>query len=228
MRNYVQQNRKIFNPSQLIVLDKAIDMPANDILLIQGPPGTGKTHTITGIISMLLSSGVKKIMVCAPSNAAIDEIVVRIGVKGFLGQPNEKDEQSILEEGFSPDGMIVRLGALEYDPSPEVKKHTLDERLQETMNGNKAAKLKDKITYARELLDDLKVESTKDGEGLGYLRLDNHKHVNYLLILVSQNPRTVKEFVKRRTKEEHMQFLKKGLAHNEQKLKELMSGEHQK
>jgi len=25
--------------------------------------------------------------------------------------------------------MIVRLGALEYDPAPEVKKHTLDERM---------------------------------------------------------------------------------------------------
>lgn len=46
-----------------------------DFLLIQGPPGTGKTHTLNAIVSMLVSSGVKKILVCAPSNAAIDEIV---------------------------------------------------------------------------------------------------------------------------------------------------------
>lgn len=185
MRKYARRNRKLYNPSQLIVLDKVIDMPENDILLIQGPPGTGKTHTITGIISMLLSSGVKKIMVCAPSNAAIDEIISRISSKGFLGSPDEQAIDSILEEGFSLDGMLVRLGALEYEPSPGVKKHTLDERLQETMNGNKAAELKQKITYSRELLEDLEVESTKDGEGRGYLRLDNHKHVNYLLTLVS-------------------------------------------
>lgn len=197
MRKYARRNRKLYNPSQLIVLDKVIDMPENDILLIQGPPGTGKTHTITGIISMLLSSDVKKIMVCAPSNAAIDEIISRISVGGFLGSPGEQAVDSILEEGFSADGMLVRLGALEYEPSPAVKKHTLDERLQETMNGNKASELRQKIDYARELLADLQVESTKDGEGLGYLRLDNHKHVNYLLILVSQNPRRVKEFVKR-------------------------------
>jgi hypothetical protein len=38
--------------------------------------------------------------------------------------------------------MIVRLGALEYDPSPEIKKHTLDERLTQIMNGNKAYDLK--------------------------------------------------------------------------------------
>jgi senataxin len=60
-------------------------MPENDILLIQGPPGTGKTHTITGIISMLMSSGAKKILICAPSNAAIDEIVTRVSQRGFVG-----------------------------------------------------------------------------------------------------------------------------------------------
>lgn len=138
MRKYARRNRKLYNPSQLIVLDKVIDMPENDILLIQGPPGTGKTHTITGIISMLLSSDVKKIMVCAPSNAAVDEIISRISASGFLGCPEGKEADSILEEGCLPDGMLVRLGALEYEPSPEVKKHTLDERLQNTMNGNKA------------------------------------------------------------------------------------------
>lgn len=61
-------------------------MVYNDFLLIQGPPGTGKTHTIKGIISMLSSclQRNKKILVCAPSNAAIDEIVTRIISKGGL------------------------------------------------------------------------------------------------------------------------------------------------
>lgn len=100
MRKYIKRNKKLFNPSQLIVLDKVIDMPESDILLIQGPPGTGKTHTITGIISMLLSCEVKRILVCAPSNAAIDEIITRIGMKGFVGCPDEKELDSILEEGY--------------------------------------------------------------------------------------------------------------------------------
>ena len=34
MRKYARRNRKLYNPSQLIVLDKVIDMPENDILLI--------------------------------------------------------------------------------------------------------------------------------------------------------------------------------------------------
>ena len=48
--------------------------------------GTGKTHTIKGIISMLNYSlkNFKKILVCAPSNAAIDEIVTRLISKGGL------------------------------------------------------------------------------------------------------------------------------------------------
>ena len=78
MRKYLSNNKQLYNPSQTVVLEKVIDMPENDILLIQGPPGTGKTHTITGIISMLMSSGAKKLLICAPSNAAVDEIVTRV------------------------------------------------------------------------------------------------------------------------------------------------------
>lgn len=89
---------------------------------------------------MLLSSDVKKILVCAPSNAAIDEIISRISSRGFLGEPdsNVYDQNSILAEGATADGMLLRIGAVEYDPGPEVRRHTLDERLTEVMNGNKA------------------------------------------------------------------------------------------
>jgi hypothetical protein len=56
MNNYLIKNHKNFNKSQARVLEQIIEMPKDDILLIQGPPGTGKTHTIIGIISMLMSS----------------------------------------------------------------------------------------------------------------------------------------------------------------------------
>ncbi|KAI8875105.1 hypothetical protein K501DRAFT_234134, partial [Backusella circina FSU 941] len=59
--------------------------------LIQGPPGTGKTKTILSLIVSLLDSnrghtiknptqpyGSGKILVCAPSNAAVDEIAKRL------------------------------------------------------------------------------------------------------------------------------------------------------
>jgi len=65
-------------------------MPENSILLIQGPPGTGKTATITGIISMILSSNQNaKIHLCAPSNPAVDEIILRILSRGLKGVDRE-------------------------------------------------------------------------------------------------------------------------------------------
>jgi Rad3-related DNA helicase len=53
--------------------------------MLQGPPGTGKTSTLLGVLSgqyhyirsrSLL--GIKKILVCTPSNTAIDHIIKRI------------------------------------------------------------------------------------------------------------------------------------------------------
>ncbi|XP_046826319.1 helicase sen1 [Vespa crabro] len=56
------------------------------ICLIQGPPGTGKSKVIVNIITEILygnnryqnSKSALRILVCAPSNAAIDEIVLRL------------------------------------------------------------------------------------------------------------------------------------------------------
>lgn len=51
----------------------------NKILLIHGPPGTGKTHTITRLIQNIFANlGLLRIMICCPSNNAIDEIGIRL------------------------------------------------------------------------------------------------------------------------------------------------------
>ena len=78
MAHFYNTYKGEFNVSQRAVLKRVAEMPENDILLIQGPPGTGKTHTVTGIISMLIGSGARKIHICAPSNAAVDEILARL------------------------------------------------------------------------------------------------------------------------------------------------------
>lgn len=71
--------------------------------LIQGPPGTGKTKTILGIVGYSLSQQITKnaiqvegktaessakILICAPSNAAVDELVLRLreGVRNYKGE----------------------------------------------------------------------------------------------------------------------------------------------
>ncbi|KDR21193.1 uncharacterized protein LOC110828310 [Zootermopsis nevadensis] len=59
------------------------------ICMIQGPPGTGKSHVIVNLIIQILYAqkqfrkhgsrrDVPRILVCAPSNAAVDELVIRL------------------------------------------------------------------------------------------------------------------------------------------------------
>ena len=59
------------------------------VALIRGPPGTGKTRTLVGLMSALAAqagaapvgpggSRVMRILVCAPSNTATDEIALRL------------------------------------------------------------------------------------------------------------------------------------------------------
>ncbi|KAK4706046.1 hypothetical protein P7C70_g162, partial [Phenoliferia sp. Uapishka_3] len=52
--------------------------------LIQGPPGTGKTRTILKLIEIWRH---KRLLVCAPSNAAVDEILRRVLIAPF-SSPN--------------------------------------------------------------------------------------------------------------------------------------------
>lgn len=94
---------------------------------------------------MLLSCGIEKVLVCAPSNAAVDEIVARLSNKGFIGTPDKNDADSILcgDPDSQADGVLLRIGSVDYEPQPAVMRHTLDERLKETMAGNKASMLEE-------------------------------------------------------------------------------------
>ena len=74
--------------------------------LIQGPPGTGKTHTLMGLLSLLLLKGknchlprCKHILVVAPSNTACDEIAVRIGNKGLVNADGVTYSPKMLRAG---------------------------------------------------------------------------------------------------------------------------------
>lgn len=96
-------------------------MEAEGFSLIQGPPGTGKTSTICGLVARFVSRrqrpsvpivigrnappaekpSVAKILICAPSNAAIDEIAHRLK-GGYSG--------SIKGQGSL---RVVRIGAVQ-------------------------------------------------------------------------------------------------------------------
>ncbi|KAJ6260855.1 hypothetical protein Dda_3516 [Drechslerella dactyloides] len=103
---HVSRTMKVYNVNKPQA-NAIIGAVRNDgFSLIQGPPGTGKTKTVIAVIGALLSEdkGVaisvpggkstsskanqKKLLVCAPSNAAVDELVIRLK-QGAVKQSGE-------------------------------------------------------------------------------------------------------------------------------------------
>ncbi|KAL1882083.1 hypothetical protein VTK73DRAFT_2492 [Phialemonium thermophilum] len=132
------------NPNQAKAI---LNAKENDgFTLIQGPPGTGKTKTIVAMVGALLTGVLKsssnavaitrptgdtgpsrgqttskKLLVCAPSNAAVDELVLRLkaGVKTTNGTFHKID--------------VLRLGRSDAI-NAAVKDVTLDELVKARMN----------------------------------------------------------------------------------------------
>ncbi|OQR90681.1 hypothetical protein ACHHYP_05326 [Achlya hypogyna] len=118
-----------YNKAQLAAITAAVERP---LTLIQGPPGTGKTRTIVGLIGALLSGsgmqattqanarvcvgaslGLKlsekdraamavRLLVTAPSNAAVDVIIQRLQADGVYNVKTKTYEVP----------SMVRIGAL--------------------------------------------------------------------------------------------------------------------
>ena len=65
-------------------------MSANEIAIIHGPPGTGKTTTVVEIIRQAVANG-ERVLACAPSNTAVDNLLERLVAAGEpavrLGHP---------------------------------------------------------------------------------------------------------------------------------------------
>ncbi|KAL7748690.1 DEAD-box type RNA helicase [Sorochytrium milnesiophthora] len=161
----VQRSFQLNKPQAEAVLH-VLNRPTG-LTLIQGPPGTGKTKTILGLLGSLLSKPItnegipivnsplafttEHILVCAPSNAAVDELTRRIkrGLKNYHG------------EAFRP--RIVRLGASEAIHR-DAKAVTLDELVENmlasdyaTDMGNAKQNLEEADEAFAQLLEDRRV-----------------------------------------------------------------------
>lgn len=125
------------NVAQAKAVKSAMDNDA--FTLIQGPPGSGKTKTICAIVGAMLTASIKrdaprlpngrpapppsakKILVCAPSNAAVDELVMRF--KSGIKLSNGTDEKI----------NVVRLGRSDAI-NTAVKDVTLEELVNARLN----------------------------------------------------------------------------------------------
>jgi len=76
------------NRSQIDAVELAL--AAEDVAIIHGPPGTGKTTTVVELIRQAAARG-EKVLACAPSNLAVDNLLerlVRAGERAVrLGHP---------------------------------------------------------------------------------------------------------------------------------------------
>ncbi|KAL3619416.1 Regulator of nonsense transcripts 1-like protein [Castilleja foliolosa] len=68
------------NASQVFAVKSVLQKP---ISLIQGPPGTGKTVTSAAIIYHMAKQGQGQVLVCAPSNVAVDQLAEKISATGL-------------------------------------------------------------------------------------------------------------------------------------------------
>ncbi|XP_072344698.1 probable helicase senataxin isoform X4 [Scyliorhinus torazame] len=129
--DYNEYQQKAINVAYAMVKQPRIPK----VCLIQGPPGTGKSKTIVGFLHRLLNEeqeNVKpydsrnirtkrtRILVCAPSNAAIDDLMKKI-IVDFKSKC--KDKNNAL--GNCGDVNLVRLGT-EKAINSDVTKFSLD------------------------------------------------------------------------------------------------------
>ncbi len=61
----------------------AVTLAARDVGIIHGPPGTGKTTTIVQAVKLLTQTE-RCVLVCAPSNTAVDLLTERLAAQGLF------------------------------------------------------------------------------------------------------------------------------------------------
>lgn len=79
-RKFSVPNLPDLNGSQINAVKSVLQKPLS---LIQGPPGTGKTVTSATIIYHLSKTNGGQVLVCAPSNVAVDQLCERIHLTGL-------------------------------------------------------------------------------------------------------------------------------------------------
>lgn len=74
-------------------------LKAGDLAIVHGPPGTGKTTTLVEAIRAMLHASKEKLLVVAPSNAAVDLLSEKLFDKGLnvvrIGNPARVQEKQL-------------------------------------------------------------------------------------------------------------------------------------
>lgn len=120
---------------------------AGDVALVHGPPGTGKTRTLVEIVRQRVARG-ERVLCCAPSNTAVDNLGVRLAAAGLdtvrLGHPAR----------MSPDVLPLSLDAkVEADGATRLAREWRDRAavIRKTAAGQRGAVARELWAEARAL-----------------------------------------------------------------------------
>jgi len=106
--SFEKQDENIIIPHLNLSQNRAIRhaLSANDVVVIHGPPGTGKTTTLVQAIRLTLQIE-KQVLVCAPTNTAVDLLTEKLSEQGVkvlrVGHPARVSEELM---GMTVDGQI--------------------------------------------------------------------------------------------------------------------------
>jgi hypothetical protein len=146
-------------------------------------------------------------MVCAPSNAAIDQIILRIIDRGLIGMKGLKNKKKIevsdssdeeekkksdikdLNDSDSDDydppdlsQTLVRITSAEYQTETSIKKHTLEQRIIKKLCIEKFGDLKKCIQLLKDMLASMNdFESWEDNSEFPFV--NKIKYKNYTGVL---------------------------------------------
>ncbi|CAB9520022.1 Probable helicase DDB_G0274399 [Seminavis robusta] len=171
---------KKFNPSQLkAIVASAHEYGEGGFTLIKGPPGTGKTTTLVAVLNSLhirqynkyydqvrLIAREKKnrqfalelarkskprLLVCAPSNAAVDNVILKIMEDGFVDGQGKRYNPSMIRIGVGQSGEIRRAVSLEQKVDAIFSQYQDLTKLESTIerHKNELVNLNNEITKCR-------------------------------------------------------------------------------
>jgi senataxin len=161
-KGFIHYVERKFNPSQLAAISAAAEEYGDGgFTLCKGPPGSGKTSTLVAILNSLhirqfnkyyeevrrvaamttgsqrikLGNAVKckpRLLVCAPSNAAVDNIILKIMEDGFVDGSGKRYNPSIIRVGVGKSD-AVRHVALEKQVNDILQEFSDLARLETTI-----------------------------------------------------------------------------------------------
>ena len=122
------------NQVQHTAIERAL--AANDVFVIHGPPGTGKTTTLVELVVQCVARG-EKVLACAPSNIAVDNLVERIVQAATYNASHQPKHSSTAPVSASPfhSFRCIRVGH-PARLSPAILSHSLDSVVKQSDGGS--------------------------------------------------------------------------------------------